>query len=80
MQESLKFKFCSFVLISDLQGNVCSSINENISESLPAKARLQQAKKLVSQAVEKAQISLNDIWITTIGTPGVVENGKVIFR
>ena len=68
-----------FVLISDLQGNVCSSINENISESLPAKARLQQAKKLVSQAVEKAQISLNDIWITTIGTPGVVENGKVIF-
>jgi predicted NBD/HSP70 family sugar kinase len=68
-----------FVLISDLQGNICSSMNERVPESLTSEKRLAQAFDLLNAALLKAGISLLDIWIATVGTPGVVENGVVIF-
>ena len=65
------------VQISDLAGRALFETRTEVDESLGAAERLSVAVALVHSALAGAGVSLGKVWITAVGTPGVVQGGVV---
>lgn len=65
------------VQISDLAGRDVLMTRAEVVESLGAAERLRVAIDLVHSALAWAGISLDDVWVAAVGTPGVVQDGVV---
>jgi len=68
-----------YVIVADLHGNTLAYENESISENLPANSRLSQSNKILMRTLAQSEKSVDDLWLLTLGSPGVVENGVVRF-
>ncbi|WP_345763083.1 ROK family protein [Diaminobutyricibacter sp. McL0608] len=65
------------VQVSDLAGRGLFVTRTEVAESLGADERLKVAVDLVHAALAGAGMSLDDVWIAAVGTPGVVQNGVI---
>jgi predicted NBD/HSP70 family sugar kinase len=68
-----------YAIIADLHGNTLAYENESISENLSANSRLSQSNKILTKTLALAGKSADDLWLLTLGSPGIVENGVVTF-
>ena len=64
--------------IADLTGEALAVARVPAEESLPAAERLDLALATVRDAIAEAGVSPEDIWIVTVGSPGVLDDGRVI--
>ncbi|MEZ0106117.1 putative NBD/HSP70 family sugar kinase [Catenulispora sp. EB89] len=65
------------VTVADLRGEPLGSAHEAVSEAAVPGSRLDAVQAVISQALERADQSLADVWVATVGVPGVVRQGRV---
>lgn len=68
-----------YAVVADLAGETVSSVRLEIDESVPASERLLASRTTLDRALADAGLSTHDVWVLTIGSPGVVDSGVVAF-
>ncbi|MGV8885962.1 MAG: ROK family transcriptional regulator [Microbacteriaceae bacterium] len=64
--------------IADLAGNRLATVTVAVEESSPASERISRAVSALTQAQENSDVAPGSIWALTVGSPGVIDDGRVI--
>ncbi|GAB3123252.1 ROK family protein [Glaciibacter psychrotolerans] len=64
--------------VAGLTGEKISTVRVIADESMPAAQRLALASRALEQALTESGRSTDDLWAVTVGSPGVIDKGKVI--
>lgn len=63
--------------VGDLQGEVVARATAAVDEDLRAADRISVAAATLREALESVGLTRDDIWALTIGSPGVISDGRV---
>lgn len=64
--------------IARIDGERLATVHLPADEDTPAEDRLQAAAEALTAALDEAGVSADALWAVTVGTPGVIDDGKVI--